>query len=51
MLAQLDGAPALVIDDGPRATVPSTLVNCNLPEPRVERVGAVPADQIAKVLA
>ena len=45
------GAPALVVDDGPRATVPSTLVNCNLPEPRVERVGAVPADQIAKVLA
>jgi len=34
-----------------RATVPSTLVNCNLPTPAVERVGAVPADQIAKVLA
>jgi L-threonylcarbamoyladenylate synthase len=51
VLAQLDGEPDLVIDDGPRATVPSTLVNCNLPEPRVERVGAVPADQIAKVLA
>jgi L-threonylcarbamoyladenylate synthase len=50
VLAQLDGSPDLVIDDGPRATVPSTLVNCNLPEPRVERVGAVPADQIAKVL-
>jgi L-threonylcarbamoyladenylate synthase len=30
---------------------PSTLVNCNLPNPAVERVGAVPADQIAKVLA
>jgi len=26
-------------------------VNCNLPNPAVERVGAVPADQIAKVLA
>lgn len=51
VLAQLDGAPDLSIDDGPRATVPSTLVNCNLPELRVERVGAVPADQIAKVLA
>ena len=50
VLAQLDGAPDLTVDDGPRATVPSTLVNCNLPEPRVERVGAVPADQIAKVL-
>lgn len=51
VLTQLDGAPDLTVDDGPRATVPSTLVNCNLPEPRVERVGAVPADQIAKVLA
>jgi L-threonylcarbamoyladenylate synthase len=51
VLAQLDGEPALTVDDGPRATVPSTLVNCNLPEPKVERVGAVPADQIAKVLA
>jgi L-threonylcarbamoyladenylate synthase len=51
VLAQLDGSPDLAVDDGPRATVPSTLVNCNLPEPRVERVGVVPADQIAKVLA
>ena len=51
VLTQLDGAPDLTVDDGPRATVPSTLVNCNLPEPKVERVGAVPADQIAKVLA
>jgi L-threonylcarbamoyladenylate synthase len=51
VLAQLAGTPELTIDDGPRATVPSTLVNCNLPEPRVERVGAVPAEQIAKVLS
>jgi L-threonylcarbamoyladenylate synthase len=51
VLAQLDGEPALTVDDGPRATVPSTLVNCNLPEPKVERVGAVPADRIATVLA
>jgi L-threonylcarbamoyladenylate synthase len=51
VLAQLDGAPDRTVDGGPRATVPSTLVNCNLPEPRVERVGVVPADQIAKVLA
>jgi tRNA A37 threonylcarbamoyladenosine synthetase subunit TsaC/SUA5/YrdC len=30
--------------------VPSTLVNCNLPTPVVERVGAVPAERIAEVL-
>jgi L-threonylcarbamoyladenylate synthase len=51
VLAQLDGEPDLALDGGVRATVPSTLVNCNLPSPAVERVGAVPADQIAKVLA
>lgn len=51
VLEQLDGSPELAIDGGPRATVPSTLVNCNLPEPRVERAGVVPAEQIAKALA
>ena len=51
VLDQLDGEPDLALDGGVRATVPSTLVNCNLPAPAVERVGAVPADQIAKVLA
>ena len=51
VLDELDGEPDLALDGGVRATVPSTLVNCNLPSPAVERVGAVPADQIAKVLA
>jgi L-threonylcarbamoyladenylate synthase len=51
VLDQLDGAPDLALDGGVRATVPSTLVNCNLPAPAVERVGAVPAEQIATVLA
>jgi L-threonylcarbamoyladenylate synthase len=50
-LAQLDGEPDLVVDDGPRQTVPSTLVNCNLPAPVVERVGAIPTEDIEKVLA
>jgi L-threonylcarbamoyladenylate synthase len=49
-LGQLAGEPDLAVDDGPRETVPSTLVNCNLPTPVVERVGAVPTDQIEKVL-
>jgi L-threonylcarbamoyladenylate synthase len=51
VLAQLAGTPDLAIDDGPRQTVPSTLVNCNLPVPVVERVGAIPAEQIQKVLS
>ena len=50
VLEQLDGEPDLAVDGGPRQTVPSTLVNCNLPTPVVERVGAVPAERIAEVL-
>lgn len=51
VLDQLDGTPELAVDGGPRPTVPSTLVNCNLPTPLVERVGAVPVDRIQEVLS
>lgn len=51
ILAQLTGDPDLVLDGGPRQSVPSTLVNCNLPTPRIERVGQIPEDQIKKVLS
>jgi tRNA A37 threonylcarbamoyladenosine synthetase subunit TsaC/SUA5/YrdC len=30
--------------------VPSTLVNCNLPAPVIERLGAVPRDEIERIL-
>lgn len=50
ILGSLRGEPDLVIDDGPRDTVPSTLVNCRVLPPAVERVGAVPAEDIAAVL-
>jgi L-threonylcarbamoyladenylate synthase len=51
ILAMLDGEPDVVLDGGPRRSVPSTLVNCNLPTPRIERVGQIPEDQIEKVLS
>jgi L-threonylcarbamoyladenylate synthase len=51
ILAQLDGTPDLVIDGGIRDVVPSTLVNCNLAVPAIERVGAVSQEQIEQVLA
>jgi L-threonylcarbamoyladenylate synthase len=51
ILATLDGKPDLVIDDGIRATVPSTLVNCHAEPPVVERVGAVPQEEIEAILA
>jgi L-threonylcarbamoyladenylate synthase len=49
-LASLDGAPDLVLDGGVRATAPSTLVNCNLPVPVVEREGVISPEEIEKVL-
>lgn len=50
VLAALAGRPDLTIDGGRRPVVPSTLVNCNLPEPVIERVGAVPPAEIERVL-
>lgn len=50
ILAQLDGAPDFLIDDGPRPTVPSTVVNCRLDPPRVEREGVVSKAQIEEAL-
>jgi L-threonylcarbamoyladenylate synthase len=49
ILGTLVSEPDLVIDDGNRATVPSTLVNCRLVPPVVERVGAVPAEEIEAI--
>jgi L-threonylcarbamoyladenylate synthase len=51
ILAALDGRPDAILDGGPRTVVPSTLVNCNLPAPRIERVGAIPPDAIEQVLS
>jgi L-threonylcarbamoyladenylate synthase len=50
ILATLDGAPDLVVDGGARQGVPSTLVNCNLPAPVIERVGAISREEIEKIL-
>ena len=50
ILSTLVSEPDLVIDDGNRDTVPSTLVNCHAVPPVVERVGAVPAEEIEAIL-
>lgn len=42
--------PDLVINEGPLGRVASTLVNCNLPRPVVEREGVVPASEIEELL-
>jgi len=48
--ANLLSEPDLVIDDGNRDTVPSTLVNCRLVPPVVERVGAVLEEEIEAII-
>lgn len=49
-LGSLAIAPSLAIDGGLLSGAPSTLVNVNLPEPKVERVGSIPDSEIARVI-
>ena len=49
-LGSLATAPSLAIDGGLLSGAPSTLVNVNLPEPKVERVGSIPDSEIARVI-
>jgi len=50
IVSHLVSEPDLVIDDGNRDTVPSTIVNCRLVPPVVERVGAVSEKEIEAIL-
>ena len=50
ILDQLAGRPDAVVDGGVRSGVPSTVVNCNLDVPRIEREGAVDAAEIERVI-
>lgn len=49
-LGSLLTAPSLAIDGGLLSGAPSTLVNVNLPEPKVERVGSIPETAIERVI-
>jgi L-threonylcarbamoyladenylate synthase len=51
ILADLLEPPALAVDGGQLEVVSSTLVNTNLPEPAIEREGAIAAQRIAEVLS
>lgn len=50
VLGQLTDAPEVILDGGVRHTVPSTLVNCRLDPPAIERHGAIPDDVIEAYL-
>jgi len=51
ILAQLDGAPDLSIDGGTLRTTASTLVNCRVDPPAIERLGVVPESEVLKYLS
>lgn len=49
ILEQLESTPDLAIDGGEIDTVPSTVVNCNVMPPTIERVGVVSEAEINEV--
>jgi len=51
ILAELDGRPGAVVDSGPMPEMPSTLVNCNLDVPVIERAGLVPEHVVQELLS
>jgi len=50
ILAQLDGAPDLAVDGGTLRTTASTLVNCRIDPPVIERLGVVPESEVLRYL-
>ena len=50
ILAQLDGAPDLWIDGGLLRTTASTLVNCRVDPPVIERLGIVAESEVLRYL-
>jgi L-threonylcarbamoyladenylate synthase len=50
VLAQLHGVPDLSVDGGLLSTISSTLVNCRLNPPVIERIGAIPEAEVMEYL-
>lgn len=50
IVASLGSNPDFIIDDGVRKTVPSTLVNCRVSPPVVEREGFIPFSELLKIV-
>ena len=51
ILAELNGAPDLIIEDGEGKEVPSTIVNFRFDPPAIERYGIIPTNIINAVLS
>jgi len=50
ILKELNGTPDLIIDGGIVESVPSTIVNCRLKPPEIERTGRISYDELFKLL-
>ena len=50
ILAELNGAPDLVIEDGEGKETPSTIINCRPDPPVIERTGIIPIHVINSLL-
>lgn len=50
ILEQLNGTPDVAIDGGEIKTIPSTIVNCRLDPPVVEREGVIPTEEIERLI-
>jgi len=50
ILAELNGIPDLVIEDGEGKEVPSTIINCRFNPPVIERNGIISVDVINNIL-
>jgi len=50
ILADLNGEPDLVIDGGEVEVIPSTIINCRVTPPKIEREGKIPAADLLAFL-
>ena len=50
ILAQLNGAPDIVVDGGVVENIPSTIVNCRVTPPKIERSGRILYDDLFKLI-
>jgi len=50
ILTDLNGKPDLVVDGGIVENIPSTIVNCRLNPPVIERTGRISYDELNKIL-
>ena len=50
ILAELNGAPDLIIEDGEGKEAPSTIINCRFDTPVIERYGLIPVHVIDNIL-